>query len=78
LTPAVLRAFAEALGVPEKPAAAALRECVKAAYAVWPEMILRSLLTGQQKGRLLQHFKSHPAVVTLERRAYRAAAKGEI
>ena len=77
LTPAVLRAFTEALGIPEKPAAAALRECVKAAYAEWPEMISRSLLTDQQKGRLLEHFQSHPAVASLARRTYRAATKGE-
>lgn len=68
LTPAVLRAFTAALGIPEKPAATTLRECVKAAYAKWPDMIAASLLTDQQKQRLLAHFLSHPAVESLERR----------
>lgn len=68
LTPAVLRAFTGALGIPEKPASTALRECVKAAYTKWPDMIANSLLTDQQKKRLLAHFMSHPAVMSLERR----------
>ena len=69
LTPAVLRAFTSALGLPEKPASSVLRECVKAACARWPDMIARSLLTDQQKKRLLEHFKSHPAVESIARRS---------
>lgn len=75
LTPAVLRAFTATLGMSEKPAHSALRECVKAAYARWPRMIATSPLTEQQKSRLLAHFMRHPAIVSLKERADRAAAK---
>lgn len=68
LTPTILRAFTSALGILEKPAASVLRECVKAACAKWPDMIAGSLLTDQQKKRLLEHFRSHPAVASIERR----------
>ncbi|GAA4030895.1 type II toxin-antitoxin system HipA family toxin [Actimicrobium antarcticum] len=75
LTPGMLRAFTAALGLAEKPATAALTECVKKAGALWPEMIRASPLTAQQKSRLLAHFNAHPAVASLVRRQDRAAAQ---
>lgn len=68
LTPAILRAFTGALGIPEKPASKVLRDCVSSAYASWPGMIAESSLTNQQKERLLEHFYSHPAIESLRRR----------
>jgi serine/threonine-protein kinase HipA len=75
LTPSVLRAFTGALGIPEKPADRVLRDCVKAAHEQWPAMIRNSLLTAQQKERLLAHFIAHPMIQSLERRARVAAAR---
>jgi serine/threonine-protein kinase HipA len=68
LSPNVLRAFCAALAIPEKPAAKAIADCVKAAYASWPTMIEASGITDQQKKRLLEHFYSHPLVASLSRR----------
>lgn len=66
--PAVLRRFCAELGIPEKPAAAAIRHTVAAAAARWPAMIGDSLLTDPQKTRLLEHFRGHPLVQSLTRR----------
>jgi serine/threonine-protein kinase HipA len=68
LTPAVLRAFCSALKIPEKPAAKAITNCVKAAYEKWPKMIESAGITDQQKKRLLEHFHSHPLVASLAKR----------
>jgi serine/threonine-protein kinase HipA len=69
LSPAVLRAFCGALGILEKPAAAAIADAVKKAYRLWPEMILSSSLTRVQKERLLHHFNGHSMVESLARRS---------
>lgn len=69
LSPAVLRAFCEALALPEKPAVATLRETVKAAVAAWPALIQASALTPLQKERLTAHFTAHGMVASLKRRA---------
>jgi serine/threonine-protein kinase HipA len=68
LSPAMLRAFCGGLGLPEKPASAAIKASVKAAYEHWPGMIEASGLTRSQKARLLQHFHAHPMVLSLTRR----------
>jgi len=60
LGPYVLRLFCERLGIPEKPATAALRRCVAAAARTWPALVAQSLLSAPQKARLLAHFQSHP------------------
>lgn len=69
LSPAVVRAFCGALGIPEKPAAAALRAAVRAAGMRWPAMIEGSAVTAMQKARLLSHFQAHPLVASVARRA---------
>lgn len=69
LSPTVVRAFCAALGIPEKPAAKAIADCVKAAYDTWPTMIATAGITDQQKQRLLAHFYAHPLVASLGRRA---------
>lgn len=68
LSPAVVRAFCGALGIPEKPASKAIADCVKAAYEKWPALIEASGLTDQQKKRLLDHFYAHPLVASLATR----------
>ena len=60
LGPIVLRLFCDRLGIPEKPATAAVRHCVAAAARNWPALIAQSLLTEGQKARLLAHFQAHP------------------
>lgn len=70
--PGVLRRFCAELGIPEKPAAAAIRHTVAAAAARWPAMIRDSLLTEPQKARLLEHFQDHPLVQSLMRRHERS------
>jgi len=71
LGPAVVREFCALLGIPEKPAAAAVRQAVAAAAATWPGMIRESALTGSQKERLLAHFEGHPLVASLRKRRAR-------
>lgn len=68
LSPALVRAFCAALGLPEKPAAKAISDCVRAAYAMWPRMIEAADITSQQKKRLLEHFYAHPMVASLAKR----------
>jgi serine/threonine-protein kinase HipA len=60
LGPYVLRIFCEKLGIPEKPATAAVRRCVAAAAREWPALVAGSLLSEAQKARLLAHFQAHP------------------
>jgi serine/threonine-protein kinase HipA len=69
LSPALLRAFCEALGIPERPAASALREAVRRAVAQWPALIEAAGITPLQKQRLLAHFHGHAMVQSLARRA---------
>ena len=77
MSPALLQAFCDRLRIPVKPAEQAISRCVKAAFAHWPEMIEASLLTAQQKQRLLAHFQAHELVASLARRAARSAAKAQ-
>lgn len=65
LSPAMLRAFCAPLRIPEKPAAKAVSDCVKAARAQWPGMIDASPLTVRQKQLLLAHFHAHAMVKSL-------------
>ncbi|MDB5894873.1 MAG: phosphatidylinositol kinase [Rhodoferax sp.] len=60
LGPVVLRLFCHRLGIPEKPATAAVRRCVAAAVRSWPGLIAGSQLSEGQKARLLAHFMAHP------------------
>jgi len=69
LTPAMLRIFCAELGIPEKPAAKVVRDCVKAAWAAWPAMIAAARLTPRQQLNLETHFQAHPLVRSLARRA---------
>ena len=71
LSPAVVREFCALLDIPEKPAAAAVRQAVAAATRRWPGMIQGSGLTAAQKEKLLAHFQAHPLVVSLMRRQAR-------
>lgn len=68
LTPGVLRAFCNGLGIPERRATKVLSDCVKAAYTSWPAMIEASLLMPLQKQKLLGHFHRHHAIAGLVRR----------
>lgn len=68
LTPGVLRLFCNQLGIPERPAAKALTDCVKAAYQHWPDMIEASVLTSTQKKKLREHLFRHHAIESLARR----------
>lgn len=68
LSPAMLRAFCANLGIPEKPAAKVIADCVKAAYQRWPQHIESSGLTERQKKNLLAHFYAHPLVQSLNLR----------
>jgi serine/threonine-protein kinase HipA len=68
LSPAVLRQFCAELEIPEKPAAAVLKQTVAAAVEKWPDMVASSLLTDQQKTKILAHFENHPLVESLLRR----------
>jgi serine/threonine-protein kinase HipA len=74
LSPAMLRAFCAGLGLPEKPAAAAVKASVKAACEHWPGMIETSALTTLQKARLLAHFHAHSMVLSHTRRHSRASS----
>jgi len=62
LSPAMVRAFCAHLGIPEKPAAKAIGDCVKAAHAQWPALIEQAALTDRQRRNLLAHFQAHPMV----------------
>lgn len=62
LSPAVLRAFCAQLRIPEKPAAKAVSDCVRAAHAQWPALISQAHLTPRQQQNLLAHFHAHPLV----------------
>lgn len=68
LRPTVLREFCNQLKIPERPAAKALSQCVKAAYDSWPQLIEQSALTASQKTKLLARFHRHPMVESLARR----------
>ena len=72
LGPYVLRAFCERLGIPEKPATAAVRRSVAAAAKTWPGLVAQSPLSEAQKARLLAHFHSHPWLGQKALRAVRA------
>ncbi|APW38313.1 phosphatidylinositol kinase [Rhodoferax koreense] len=73
LGPYVLRIFCDKLGIPEKPATAAVRHCVAAAARDWPALIAQSLLSEAQKARLLAHFKAHPWLSQKAAHSLRAA-----
>jgi len=65
LSPAMVRAFCAGLGIPEKPAAKAVADCVRTAAAQWPDLIARSALTARQRQNLLAHLQSHPMIRSL-------------
>ena len=71
LSPAVLRAFCGYLRIPEKPAAKAVGDAVKAACAQWPALIEKATLTPRQKQNLMAHFEAHPMVKSVRARAGR-------
>ncbi|RLK38981.1 type II toxin-antitoxin system HipA family toxin [Cupriavidus plantarum] len=71
IAPVIVRRFCAELGIPEKPAAKVIRTTIEAAVAKWPDMIARSLLTDQQKQRLLAHFEGHALVASLLKRVTR-------
>ena len=72
LSPAVVRTFCEALRIPEKPAAAAIRNAVRKAFDAWPAMIRSAFITDTQKARLLQQMSSHAMIESLQRRVRRS------
>lgn len=69
LSPRVLRAFCEALDLPEKPAQKMLRDTVRQAMSSWPAMIRASGLTDHQKQRLTRHFLDCDKVQALAKRS---------
>ncbi|OWT71474.1 MULTISPECIES: type II toxin-antitoxin system HipA family toxin [unclassified Achromobacter] len=71
LTPVVLRRFCDLVGILERPAAKVISDCVRAAVDKWPEMIAASLLTENQKSRLLAHFYAHPMVESVRKRQHK-------
>src|SRR3546814_4709163 len=75
LSPAVLRGFCAGLGIPEKPAAKVVGDCVKAAHAQWPALIAASALTPRQRQNLLAHFQAHAMVTSLRRSGERRGGK---
>ena len=75
LSSAVVRAFCDALGIPEKPAAKAITEAVRRAFRTWPTLIEASSLTATQKRKLLEQFLSHPMVESLSRRSANRLAR---
>ena len=75
LSPAVVRAFCSALGIPEKPATTAIAQCAKAAFDSWPALIEQSLLTPLAKARLMEQFNGHAMIESLVRRRGRVLAR---
>lgn len=75
LTPVTLRKFCALLGLPEKPAQAALRRCAQAAVATWPGLVAQAEITVQMKVNLLKHFEAHPAVVNIRNRQTKRLAR---
>ncbi len=71
LSPAIVRAFCNALGIPEKPATTALTVCAKAAFETWPALIESSTLTPLAKTRLMEQFNGHAMIESLARRKRR-------
>lgn len=70
VTPQVIRQLCNAVpGLPEPKVLAVLRETVRKSINAWPQMIRDSALLGEQKGRLLKHFESTPAVASMLKRA---------
>lgn len=53
LNAAVVRAFCTRLGIPEKPAISALRQCADKAFNTWPALIEASGITDKMKAQLL-------------------------
>jgi serine/threonine-protein kinase HipA len=76
LSPMLLRQFCAGLGLPEKPAAAALKRCAERALQTWPALIEHSGITPQMKARLLTHFHGHVMVVGLVRRQSSRQSEG--
>jgi serine/threonine-protein kinase HipA len=58
LTPVVVRDFCARLGLPEKPAWAALRQCATKAFQQWPALIAQSAIGEKMKDRLLARLES--------------------
>lgn len=69
LSAGMVRVFCSALGIPEKPASAAIAQSVKQAYEVWPAMIAGASVTVRQKSRMLDHLQRHPMIQSLSKRA---------
>ncbi|AOB31247.1 phosphatidylinositol kinase [Bordetella sp. H567] len=59
LTPVVVRDFCARLGLPEKPAWAALRQCAAKAFDTWPALIAQSTISEQMKARLVARLQSY-------------------
>ncbi len=58
LSPVIVRDFCARLGLPEKPAWAALRRCAEKAFATWPALIAEAGITDRMKERLLARLAS--------------------
>lgn len=73
VTPAVIRRLCNAVpGLLETKAQYVVKETVRRAYEVWPDMIAASPLLEKQKEKLLAHFESTPAIASLKNRATRS------
>jgi serine/threonine-protein kinase HipA len=68
LSPAVVRTFCAELGIPEKPAMAAIQSVVRRASEHWPKMLADSNLTSAQKQRLTAHVLGHRMVQSIQRK----------
>lgn len=70
VTPQVIRQLCnEVPGLVEPKVNTVIRETVRKAYEVWPDMIAESTLLEEQKVRLLQHFEATAAIESLRNRA---------
>lgn len=58
LSRAVVREFCTRLGVPEKPAISALRQCADKAFKTWPALIEAADITEKMKAQLLERLQA--------------------
>lgn len=71
LDPKTLRAFANAVGVPEAPLRRIIKNVCEAALDKWPAMIAGSDILQAQKEKLMQFFMSRPLMESLLTRRQR-------
>ncbi|MDO9438867.1 type II toxin-antitoxin system HipA family toxin [Hydrogenophaga sp.] len=68
LSPATLKALAEAVGLPYKVFQRTADQVVQAAVKTWPAAIEAGALTARQRERMAAYLEEHPAVMGVRRR----------